>query len=99
MEEENKEISNTILFNGYIKSDPIDVGGGFLAFNIDGGEERSEMPLMLAKNSIKEFQDAFRIGDLVSGYGILKKVQEEWVIETKELLRIPNDDELSKMND
>lgn len=96
--EENKGISNTILFNGYIKSEPIDVGGGFLAFNIEGGEERSEMPLMLARNSIKDFQEAFRIGDLISGYGILKKVQEEWVIETKEILRIPDDEELSKMD-
>jgi len=98
MEEENKGISNTILFNGYIKSEPIDVGGGFLAFNIDGGEERSEMPLMLARNSLEEFQEAFRIGDLISGYGILKKIQEEWVIETKEILRIPDDEELSKMD-
>lgn len=98
MEEENKGISNTILFNGYIKSDPVDVGGGFLAFNIDGGEERSEMPLILVRNSMEEFQEAFRIGDLISGYGILKKVQEEWVIETKELLRIPDDEELSKMD-
>lgn len=97
--EENKGISNTILFNGYIKSEPIDVGGGFLAFNIEGGEERSEMPLILVRNSMEEFQEAFRIGDLISGYGILKKVQEEWVIETKEILRIPDDDELSKMDD
>lgn len=99
MEEDNKGISNTILFNGYIKSEPIDVGGGFLAFNIDGGEKRSEMPLILARNSLEEFQEAFRIGDLISGYGILKKVQEEWVIETKELLRIPDDEELSEMDD
>ena len=89
--------SNTILFNGYISSEPVDVGGGFIAFNIEGGESRMEMPLILSHSTLNEFKSNFQVNDLISAYGQLEKVQEQWVIKAKEIMRIPSDDELKEM--
>ena len=90
-------ISNTILFNGYISTEPIDVGGGYIAINIEGGESRVEMPLILCHSSLQEYNANFRVGDLISAYGILEKLQGEWVIKATEVMRVPTNEEIEKL--
>ena len=86
-----------MLFNGYISTNPIDVGGGYIAFNIEGGEEKVEMPLILCKSTLTEYNSNFKIGDLISASGVLEKIQGEWVIKAKEILNVPSLEEEEKL--
>lgn len=67
-------MANSIVFNGEIKSDFIDVGGGFVAFNIE------DFPIIIIKTKIEELSSALKKGDKIAGAGFLAKNGDDWMV-------------------
>ena len=92
--------SNCITFNGYISSNEcVDIGGGFVAFNILAGAHKEDFPLCIIKYKKEEFDSLLKMNDNIAGYGKLKKIQGEFVVEMEKIMKIPTDEELNKMRD
>lgn len=90
--------ANTIAFNGSIISDIMDVGGGYLAFNILAGKEKMEMPLILVKGMLDDVQKYLQKDDRIAAIGFLKKMQGQFVIEVTHLDRIPTQEEINNLS-
>ena len=84
-------LANTITFNGEIISELVDVGGGFVAFNVLSGKNKEEMPTILVKGKFEETTKSLKKGDNIVAVGILKKMQGQFVIETVQINRIINE--------
>ena len=96
--EEELIYPNCIAFNGTINGDFIDVGGGYIAANIlAGGIE--EFPLLLIQASLNEIKSKLYLGDKISGIGILKKTQGEFVVYVNQISRILSQEEINKLED
>lgn len=88
---------NAIAFNGTIISDePINVGDGYYVINILAGD-KEDFPMLLLKTTLEELNEAFRKNDKVAGVGILKKIQNEWCVEVKEINRMLSDEEIKEL--
>ena len=98
MEVQEPQIANCITFNGFLTTNPIDVGGGYFAFNLIG-KNKEEFPLILLKTTKEELQqNSLFINDYVAGVGILKKMQDQWTIIVYQVNRLPTEKEIEKMN-
>lgn len=92
-------IPNFISFNGKIISDePIDVGNGFYVLKILAGQTE-EFPMLLIKAPLEEIKKGLRKDDLIIGVGYLKKIQDEYFVQVKEINRIPNKEEFESLKD
>lgn len=89
--------ANTIAFNGSVISDIMDVGGGYVAFNILAGKEAMEMPLILVKGEASEVQKYITKNDKIAAIGFLKKMQGQFVIEVTHIDRIPTQEEIDNL--
>ena len=89
--------ANTIAFNGEIISEPVDVGGGFVAFNILAGKDKEEMPLILIKDKIENVNRLLVKGDKIAAVGFLKKIQGQFTIEVAKINRMPTKEEIQEL--
>ncbi len=98
MEAQAPQIANCITFNGILTTNPVDVGGGYFAFNLIG-KNKEEFPLILLKTSKEELHNnSLFANDYVAGVGFLKKMQEQWTIIVYQINRLPTEKEIEKMN-
>lgn len=87
---------NTIAFNGTIISDFIDVGGGYLAFNIKAGNSE-DFPLLLLKENLEEATSNLSINDQIIGAGMLKFFQNDWVVFVEKITRVLSNEEFEQL--
>lgn len=90
------QLANCITFHGKISTDLIqldDYSQGFIL----RGDKGEEFPLIILKLHEKGEKFNLEKGDSIASIGILKKRDNEWVIEVVQLFRIPSEEELQKM--
>lgn len=90
--------ANTIAFNGEIVSDLIDVGGGYIAFELLAGTQKEEMPLILVKGKLENVSELLKKHDIIAGVGFLKKMQDQFVIHSVRLDRVPTQEEVNNLS-
>jgi len=86
-------MTNCIAFNGIITTDLIKLNKGEFGF-ILRGENNEEFPLIIIFSDTKPNLSK---NDKISGVGELVK-KNDWRIESANIVRIPSDEEFSKLN-
>lgn len=81
----NAVLSNTIIFNGEITSDFIDVGGGYLAVEFLAGKNKEEFPTLLIDKKEEQIIKTFKKGDIVLVIGMLEKIQQQFIIKVAKM--------------
>jgi hypothetical protein len=97
-EQPEQLIANCISFNGTITTDLIKLDETYYGFVLRG-PNGEEFPLIIVKPQAgAKIEEEIGKGDKVSAVGMLIKHGKDWAINVYELVRLPTEEEIKKMN-